>query len=248
MKLIVTVVLCTMVIILQQTAAQDYCSAPECSSGANLDPYACNCVNFTKSTCPNDTSEIVDSYGRCSCQAAVHPECDAGYTLNPDACICKIRVPPTCPNGTYLTPRNAQCIGIDEPTCPEGFSKVGCKCIKEVGRQCQNGELAANDCKCKNVYPPRCSGRGCSLNNTNGECTCERDDPHQIQCYYSRRCGGQTYYVSDIAECCYRWPEDYDGDDSQSPPHTRQYLKYYYSYRSQYDRCYPCAYYHYYRG
>ena len=155
-----------------------YCSAPECSFGANLDPHACNCVNFTKSTCPNDTSEIVDSYGRCSCQAAVHPECDAGYTLNPDACICKIRVPPTCPNGTYLTPRNAQCIGIDEPTCPEGFSKVGCKCIKEVDRQCQNGELAANDCKCKNVYPPRCSGRGCSLNNTNGECTCERDGKH----------------------------------------------------------------------
>ena len=231
-----------------------YCSAPECSPGANLDPHACNCVNFTKSTCPDDTSEIVDSYGRCSCQAAVHPECDEGYTLNPEACLCKIKVPPTCPNGTYLTPRNAKCIGIDEPTCPEGFRRVGCKCIKEVDRQCENGELTANDCKCKNVYPPSCQGRGCSL-NTNGQCTCERDgkhfsiefilcivftlvsDPHQIQCYYSRRCRGQTYYVSDIAACCYRWPEDYDGDDSQGPPHTTKYLKYYY-FNNQYGQCY----------
>ena len=240
-----------------------YCSAPECSDGGKLDPYRCNCVNFTKSTCPDGTNEVVDSKGRCFCQEAVHPLCDAGYTLYPDVCKCKIKVPPTCPDGTYLISKDAKCFGVDDPYCPKGYRLVGCKCVREDDRECERGQLTADYCKCKDVYPPTCSGKGCSL-NTDGKCSCERDGknlstltltnayilmylllcsrtlisaPRRIKCYYSRRCKGRVYYVDDYADCCYQWPEDYDGDDSQSPPRTWKYLKYY-SYNNQYGQCY----------
>ena len=107
-------------------------------------------------------------------QEVVHPKCDEGYTLNPDDCVCKIRVVPDCPKNTYLWPRNARCVGTDDPYCPKGFTKVGCKCVRDDERVCESGKLTANYCKCKNVYPPTCTGDGCSL-NTNDQCTCERD-------------------------------------------------------------------------
>ena len=151
-----------------------YCSDPECSSGALFDRYACQCSSFTKSTCPDGTSPIVNPNGQCSCQEVVHPKCYEGYTLNPDDCVCKTSVVPDCPKNTYLWPRNARCVGTDDPYCPKGFTKVGCKCVRDDERVCESGKLTANYCKCKNVYPPTCTGDGCSL-NTNGQCTCERD-------------------------------------------------------------------------
>lgn len=246
MKLTVAVVLCTLAVLQLQmeTPLAQYCSDPECSSGALFDRYACQCSSFAKSTCPDGTSPIVNPNGQCSCQEVVHPKCYEGYTLNPDDCVCKTSVVPDCPKNTYLWPRNARCVGTDDPYCPKGFTKVGCKCVRDDERVCESGKLTANYCKCKNVYPPTCTGDGCSL-NTNGQCTCERDDPHRIQCYYGRRCSGQARYVSSEDECCYHYPDNYDGDESAAPPYTRQYLRPY-TYRNQQGQCYSCYYYYYY--
>ena len=151
--------------------SSQYCSAPQCRAGSFLDQYSCKCNNFTKSGCPSGSSELVDEEGQCSCQVAVHPICDEGYTLNPNLCACKIRETPLCPNRTRLVPANAVCIGVEEPYCPKGFTRVGCKCVKQVSRMCETGELTQDGCKCKNVDTPKCTD-GCTL-NSNGKCACE---------------------------------------------------------------------------
>ena len=152
-----------------------YCSAPQCSAAGFLDSYSCQCVNFTKSECPVGTTEVVDEEGQCSCQTSVHPLCDAGYTLNPDLCVCKIKLPPSCPDRTHLLSSDALCFGVEEPYCPKGFKQVGCKCVKNVDRECETGEITSDGCKCKNTYTPECSD-GCSLNIT-GQCACEGKPP-----------------------------------------------------------------------
>ena len=62
-------------------------------------------------------------------------------------------------------------------------------------------------------------------------------DRRQVQCYYARTCSGAAVYVDDIAECCYRYPVDYTGDRSASPPHTADYIAPY-AYRVGNGECY----------
>ena len=59
-------------------------------------------------------------------------------------------------------------------------------------------------------------------------------DTNRIQCYYNKRCKGKGRYVSSEAECCYQYPDDYDGDRSA---HTLQYIRPY-SYNNGYGQCY----------
>jgi hypothetical protein len=117
---------------------------------------------------------VVDDYGLCSCQKSVHPVCEEDYILNPQACICKVKKVPKCYEGTYLIPTTAVCFGVHEPTCPKGFTRQGCKCVKNVDRECEKGVLTANGCKCQQYYPPTCSS-GCTLNSASDNCICEKE-------------------------------------------------------------------------
>lgn len=139
--------------------------------GYTQDSYPCQCVKFTKSLSPPGTTELVNSDGLCYSQAVKDPGCEVGYTLNPTLCVCKIKVTPSCPDRTHLVPSDAICFGVEEPTCPNGYNRVGCKCVKNVERKCDSGELTQDGCKCKITKAPECTG-GCTLSSSKGQCTC----------------------------------------------------------------------------